>query len=121
MNDSGGSNVLIVDDNMHNLQFLGNILEENGYQPLVATNGPQADAQALSDLLVSVTAQFFQCHLARLLVGEDGQPMVQLDDQLIGQLWARLTTGELVQPTRWTILSICYARPMQKLISRPSL
>ncbi len=34
--------VLVVDDNLQNLQYLGNVLEENGYEPTLTRNGPQA-------------------------------------------------------------------------------
>lgn len=34
--------ILIVDDNPQNLQFLGNLLRENGYNPVVAQSGAQA-------------------------------------------------------------------------------
>jgi len=34
--------VLIVDDNSKNLQFLGNVLSEKGYEPILALNGVQA-------------------------------------------------------------------------------
>ncbi len=36
------SSILIVDDNLQNLQFLGKLLEEHGYEPTAVTNGFQA-------------------------------------------------------------------------------
>ena len=36
--------ILIVDDNPRNLQYLGNLLRDNGYDPAAATNGRQAFA-----------------------------------------------------------------------------
>lgn len=38
----GKSRILIVDDNLQNLQFLGNMLVENQYEPVVAMGGVQA-------------------------------------------------------------------------------
>ncbi|MCP4693030.1 MAG: response regulator [Desulfobacterales bacterium] len=34
--------ILIVDDNPQNLQFIGNLLSKNGYEPAVTMNGSQA-------------------------------------------------------------------------------
>ncbi len=34
--------ILIVDDNPRNLQFIGNVLSKNGYEPAVTMNGSQA-------------------------------------------------------------------------------
>ncbi len=42
MRDVKKKSVLVVDDNLQNLQYLGNVLEENGYEPTLTRNGPQA-------------------------------------------------------------------------------
>jgi signal transduction histidine kinase len=42
MNFDNRATILIVDDNPQNLKFLGNILRENSYVPVVAQNGSQA-------------------------------------------------------------------------------
>ena len=34
--------ILVVDDNAQNLKIVGNILRENGYEPVVAKSGSQA-------------------------------------------------------------------------------
>jgi len=34
--------VMVVDDNPHNIQVLGSILEQNGYEPTVFLNGQDA-------------------------------------------------------------------------------
>ncbi|MCP4693283.1 MAG: response regulator [Desulfobacterales bacterium] len=34
--------ILVVDDNLQNLQYLGNILEENGFEPTLTRGGHQA-------------------------------------------------------------------------------
>lgn len=41
-NIKGKPLILIVDDNLQNLQYLGNLMVENGYEPAVAKNGAQA-------------------------------------------------------------------------------
>ena len=53
--DLTGSNILIVDDVYQNLDVLGKILEDAGYQLQVATSGQQAlevVARALPDLIL---------------------------------------------------------------------
>ncbi len=42
MKDFKKKSVLVVDDNLQNLQYLGNVLEENGFEPTLTRNGPQA-------------------------------------------------------------------------------
>ncbi len=36
------NSILVVDDNLQNLQHLGNILEENGFEPTLIRGGPRA-------------------------------------------------------------------------------
>ncbi|MCP4686680.1 MAG: response regulator, partial [Desulfobacterales bacterium] len=40
--DKKRKSVLVVDDNLQNLQYLGNILEENGFEPTLTRSGPRA-------------------------------------------------------------------------------
>ncbi len=76
--------VLVVDDNLHNLQFLGNILGKNGYEPTMTRNGAQAllflekrqPDLILLDIMMPVMDGYEVCKRLKMDVGLKDIPVI---------------------------------------------